>query len=108
MIHPINKLGSRDKNTIFIRYSKHSKCHNFINENKSGNVTKFESRDVTFLENEFPKKGDVDQDLNLFEMEDKDDLLVQSQVGDIHENVLRSLDPNGNDNDEGGLVSLDH
>ena len=108
MIHPINKLGSRDKNTIFIRYSKHSKGHVFIGKNQSGSIIEFETQDVTFLENEFPKKGDVDQDLNLFEMEDKDDLLVQSQVGDIHENVPRSLDPNGNDNDESGLVSLDH
>ena len=40
-------------------------------------VTEFESRDATFLENEFSRRGDVDQDLNLFEMEDQDDLLYQ-------------------------------
>ena len=60
------------------------------------------------MENKFPKRGDVDQDLSLFEMEDQDGLLVPSQVGDIHENVLESLDPSGNDNDEGGLVPPDH
>ena len=44
------------------------------------------------MKNEFPKRGDVDQYLNLFEMEDQDDLLVPSQVGDIHENVPESPD----------------
>ena len=38
-----------------------------------------------FLENEFRNKCDVDQDFSLFEMEDQNDLLVPSQVGDIHE-----------------------
>ena len=56
-----------------------------------------------FLENEFLNKGDIDQDLSLFEMEDQNDMLVPSQVGDIHENVPRSPNPSGNDNDEGGL-----
>ena len=37
------KLGPRGKNSIFIRYSEHSKGHVFIGENESGNVTKFES-----------------------------------------------------------------
>ena len=41
-------------------------------------------------------------------MGDHNDLLVPSQVGDIHENVPGSPNPSGNDNDEGGLVSLDH
>ena len=29
-------------------------------------------------------------------------------MGDIRENVLRSPDPNRNENDESGLVPLDH
>ena len=101
-------MGPKDKNSIFIRYLEHSKGHIFISENKSGSVTEFESGDITFLENEFPKRGDVDQDLSLFEMEDQDDLFIPSQVGDICENVSRSLDPNRNENDESGLVPLDH
>ena len=60
------------------------------------------------MENEFSRRGDVDQDLNLFEMEDQDDLFIPSQVGDIRENVSRSPDPNRNENDESGLVPLDH
>ena len=60
------------------------------------------------MENEFPRKGDVDQDLSLFEMEDQDDLLMPSQVGDIHENTPISPYPSRNDNDESGLVPPDH
>ena len=60
------------------------------------------------MENEFPRKGNVDQNLSLFEMEDQDDLFVPSQVGDIRENVSRSPDPSRNENDESGLVPLAH
>ena len=60
------------------------------------------------MENEFPRKGNVDQNLSLFEMEDQDDLFIPSQVGDICENVSRSPDLNRNENDESGLVSHDH
>ena len=56
----------------------------------------------------FSRKGDVDQDLNLFEMEDQDDLFIPSQVGDICGNVLESPDPNRNENDESGLVPPDN
>ena len=106
--HKYGKLGPRGKKSIFIRYSKHSKSHVFIGENESGSVIEFESRDVMLLENEFPKRSDVDQDLNLFEMDDQDDLFIPSQMGDIFENVLRSPDPSRNETDESGLVPLDH
>ena len=61
-----------------------------------------------FLENKFPRRGDVDQDLSLFEMEDQDDFFIPSQVGDIRENVSRSPDPSRNVDDESGLVPSDH
>ena len=60
------------------------------------------------MENEFPKRGDVDQDLSLFEIEDQNDLLVPSQVGDIHENVPGSPNPSGNDDGKGVLVQPNH
>ena len=106
--HKYGKLGLRGKKSIFIRYSKHSKGHVFIGENESGNVIEFESRDATFLENEFPRRGDVNQDLSLFKMEDQNDLFIPSQVGDIRENVSRSPNPSRNDNDESSLVPPDH
>ena len=61
-----------------------------------------------FWKNEFPRRGDVDQDLNLFEMEDQDDLFIPSQVGDICGNVSESPDPSWNENYESGLVLPDH
>ena len=100
--HKYGKLGPKGKKSIFIRYSEHSKGHVFIGENESGSIIEFESRDATFYENEFPKKGDVNQDLNLFEMKDQNDLLVSSQVGDILENVSESPIFSENENDEGG------
>jgi len=39
---------------------------------ESQSVTKFKSRDVTFLENKFPKKGEIGQHLSLFELENPD------------------------------------
>ena len=68
--HKYGKLGLKGKKSIFIRYSEHSKGHIFISESENGSVTEFESWDVTFLENEFLRKCDIDQDLSLFEMED--------------------------------------
>ena len=35
-------------------------------------------------------------------------MLIPSQVGDIHENIPKSPNPSRNDNDESGLVPLDH
>ena len=101
-------MGPRGKKSIFIKYSKHSKSHVFIGENESGSVIEFESLNVTFLENEFLRRCDVNRGLSLFEMEDQDDLLIPSQVEDIHENFPRSHDPSRNGNDESGLVPPNH
>nr|XP_016512375.1 PREDICTED: uncharacterized protein LOC107829426 [Nicotiana tabacum] len=70
--HKYGKLGPRGKKSIFIRYSETSKGYVFIDQQDSGSVTEFESRDVTFLEDEFPKKGEVGQNLTLFEIMDQE------------------------------------
>jgi len=44
----------------------------FIGEQKSGSIIEFESRDVTFLENEFPKNGKICEDYFLFETLNQD------------------------------------
>ena len=41
-------------------------------------------------------------------MEDQDNFLIPSQVGDILENFSRSPDPSRNENDESGLVPPDN
>ena len=77
--HKFGKLGPRGNKSIFIRYSEHSKGYVFIGEQESGSVTEFESRNVTFLEDEFPKKGEVGEYHSLFETLDQD-----NDIGGVH------------------------
>ena len=51
--HKYGKLGPRLKKCIFIQYSKNSKGFVFIGEDFHGRITEIESRDVTFLEDQF-------------------------------------------------------
>lgn len=55
-----------------IRYSKHSKGYVFLGEQDNGSIIEFESRDATFLENDFLKLGEIRQDLSLFETHDQE------------------------------------
>ncbi|KAK0599320.1 hypothetical protein LWI29_004233 [Acer saccharum] len=71
------KLGTRRKKCIFIRYSEHSKGYVLIGENSNGSVTEIESRDVNFLESEFPKRGEVDKDIRFYEL---DNLIKDSNL----------------------------
>ena len=58
------------KKCIFIRYPKHSKGYVLIGERDDRIITKLESRDVIFLEKEFPSITDDDKDIRLYEMND--------------------------------------
>ena len=69
--HKYGKLSSRGKKSVFIRYSEQSKGYVFIGEQEDGNITKFESRDVTFLDNDFPRQGQIGEDLVLYETNDQ-------------------------------------
>ena len=60
--HQYGKLGPRGTKCIFIRYSKLSKRFVFVGEEVDGRVTKFELRDVVFLEEDYPTKGEIDKD----------------------------------------------
>ena len=40
----------------------------FIGNHEDGIVTKLKSRDVTFLEDDFPHTSEIDRDLHLYEM----------------------------------------
>ena len=64
------KLGLRGKKCIFIRYSEIFKGYVFLGEDMIGRVPKFESRDVIFLEEDFPKRGEINGDFRLYETED--------------------------------------
>ena len=51
-----------------------------IGEQPNGSVTEVESRDVDFIENEFPSRGEVDKDLTLYEMMDPNEGAPSSLV----------------------------
>ena len=53
-----------------MRHSKHSKRYVFIGENEDGSITEIKSQDATFFENDFPKRGHVDKDSQLYELGD--------------------------------------
>ena len=95
--HPHGKLGAQGKKCIFIRYSEHSKGYVFIGEHNSGSLTEFESRDVTFLENDFPQQGDINKDLSFYETMDFGDQDSLHSSGSILGNMLPT--PSANDND---------
>nr|XP_009783587.1 PREDICTED: uncharacterized protein LOC104232161 [Nicotiana sylvestris] len=52
----------------------------FIGEQDSGKVTELESRDVIFLENDFPKQGEIGHDLSLYETTDHIASAVNTQI----------------------------
>ena len=53
--HEYGKLGPNGKKCIFIRYSESYKGYTFLGEDINGSVTEIESRDVVFLEEDFPR-----------------------------------------------------
>ena len=55
--HEYGKLSPKRKKCIFIRYSESSKGYLFLREDINGGVTKIESRDVVFLEKDFPEEA---------------------------------------------------
>lgn len=52
--HKYGKLGPRAKKHIFIRYCKNSKGYVMYGEHVDGGMTEVDSRNVTFIEHEFP------------------------------------------------------
>ena len=66
------KLGPREKKCIFIRYSELSKGFVFVGEEADGRMTEIESRDVVFLEEDYPTRGEIEKDFQFYEMEDLD------------------------------------
>ena len=44
----------------------------FVGEEADGRMTEFESRDVVFLEEDYPTRGEIDKDFQFYETEDPD------------------------------------
>ena len=70
--HKYGKLSPRGKKCIFIRYSEYSKGYMFIGKYEDGTVIELESQDVTFLKDDFPRMGEIDKDLHLYEIMNAD------------------------------------
>ncbi|KAH0685572.1 hypothetical protein KY290_019644 [Solanum tuberosum] len=87
-------MGLRGKKCIFIGYSKQSKGYIFIGENEEGSIIELESRDATFLETEFPSKGDIDRTVSFYKVVDHQENL-QDQRSEEQEIVPSLADPSG-------------
>ena len=55
---------------VFIRYPKLSKGFVFVGEEADRRMTEIESRDVVFLEEDYPTRGEIEKDFQFYEMED--------------------------------------
>ena len=81
--HKYGKLGPRGKKCIFIQYSENLKGFVFIGEDFNGRITEIESRDVTFLEDQFLVKDDVDKSHHLYEIDEQGNVDTSHQFDDI-------------------------
>ena len=75
------------KKCIFIRYSELSKGFVFIGEEANGTVTEFKSRDVGFLKEDFPTRGEMDKDFQFYEMEDPKYGAISHSVEELEETL---------------------
>jgi len=63
------KLGPRATKMAFIRYSEHSKGYVMYGEQPDGGMKEVDSRNVDFLEDEFPSIGEAKRDSQLYELQ---------------------------------------
>ena len=57
--HKYGKLGPKTSKKIFIRYLESSKGYVMYGEHSDGGMTEIESRDVNFIENDFPSTSEA-------------------------------------------------
>ncbi|KAL0282692.1 UNVERIFIED_CONTAM: Retrovirus-related Pol polyprotein from transposon TNT 1-94 [Sesamum radiatum] len=68
--HKYGKLGPRASKLIFIRYCEHSKGYVMYCEHPDKGMTEIGSRDVDFLEEDFPSISEVKGNLELYLLRD--------------------------------------
>ncbi|KAH0652494.1 hypothetical protein KY289_030172 [Solanum tuberosum] len=78
-----------------MRYSERSKGYVFINELEDGSITEIVSRDIRFLENDFPKKGEIDEVEPLYKMLNSEDQIMLSNILDNSMDQEMILGPSG-------------
>ena len=67
--HKYGKLGPRATKMVFIRYFEHSKGYIMYGEHPDGDMKEIVSRNVDFLEDEFPSIGEIKKDSLLYELQ---------------------------------------
>uniref|UniRef100_A0A2N9EKE5 Integrase catalytic domain-containing protein n=1 Tax=Fagus sylvatica TaxID=28930 RepID=A0A2N9EKE5_FAGSY len=105
--HKYGKLGPRARKHIFIRYSDSSKGYVMYGEHPNGGMTEIESRDIDFIETDFPSIGDANRDLDLYELEeDEGTLPSSSEDGGLVPRPVIAED-SGSDLQPSGSITLD-
>ena len=62
------KLGPRTTKMVFIRYLEHSKGYVMFGEHPDSGMMKIDSRNVEFLEDEFPSISEIKNNLALYKL----------------------------------------
>jgi hypothetical protein len=104
--HKYEKLGPRGKKCIFIRYAEHSKGYVLIGEQTDGRVTEIESRDVDFIEDEFPTRGEVERNLEFYETMDREESAL-SRLVENDEEIPQTPRDSGSDLPPSGSIPLE-
>ena len=65
LTHKHGKHGPKATNIVFIRYLAHSEGYLMYRENPNGGVTKIDSCNVDFLEDEFSSIGEIKKDAEM-------------------------------------------
>ena len=68
----------------------------FVGEEVDRRVIEFESRDVVFLEENYPTRGEIDKDFQFYEMKDPDYGAPSHLVEEL-EKTLNPLENSGSD-----------
>ncbi|KAK2991287.1 hypothetical protein RJ640_024552 [Escallonia rubra] len=106
--HKYGKLGPRAKKNIFLKYSENSKGYVMYGEHPNGGRTEIESRDVDFIESDFPSIGDASKNLDLYELNEVEPTLPSPSEGGelvphpvVAEDSVSDLQPSGSIPDSG-------
>ena len=83
------KLGPKATKMVFIRYSEHSKGYVIYREHPNGGMKEVDSRNVDFLEDEFPSLGEVKKDSQLYELQQD---LTLGEGEDLYTNRVTESD----------------
>ena len=103
--HKYGKLGRRARKHTFIRYPKGSKGYVMFCKHPDRGKTEVDSRDVNFIENDFPSISDVNESLDLYELEELSGVpLSSSEGGELVPQIARD---SGSHSQPSGSVPLE-